>query len=241
MTKKFACQVAASLLLAISGASFIPLALKKATYTSFRCNPKTTTIQLYWKDSKGEIIGNFDQLQKMAEGSGSKLLFAMNGGMFTTDYKPVGLYIENGKQATPINLRNGHGNFHMEPNGIFYIDDKKLAHVCTSNAYPGNRNVQYATQSGPMLLVDGKIHPAFTKGSSNTNIRNGVGILPNNQVLLAISNEPVNFYDFAEYFKEAGCRDALYLDGVISGAYVAGKDGINRQGKFGVLVGVAEK
>ena len=89
-----------------------------------------------------------------------------------------------------------------------------------------------------MLLINGQIHPAFKKGSSNLNIRNGVGILPNNKVIFAMSKQEVNFYDFAQYFKNLGCKNALYLDGFVSRTYLPGKNWEQLDGNFGVIIGL---
>jgi uncharacterized protein YigE (DUF2233 family) len=91
-----------------------------------------------------------------------------------------------------------------------------------------------------MLLINGVINPNFTKGSINTNIRNGVGVLPNHRVVFAISKQAVNFYDFAEYFKNMGCTNALYLDGAISAMYLPEKNWEQLVGDFGVMIGIAE-
>ncbi len=102
-------------------------------------------------------------------------------------------------------------------------------------------NVKFATQSGPMLVVDGEINKLFDPNSHNFNIRNGVGILPNNELIFAISINKVSFYDFARYFKEQGCSNALFLDGYISKAYMP-KQGIEQiDGELGVLIGITEK
>jgi uncharacterized protein YigE (DUF2233 family) len=90
-------------------------------------------------------------------------------------------------------------------------------------------------------LVDGKIHSSFKQGSSNLNIRNGVGILPDGRVVFAMSKAGVSFYDFAEYFKNLGCRDALYLDGFVSRTYCTEKNWMQTDGNFGVIIGVTEK
>jgi uncharacterized protein YigE (DUF2233 family) len=79
------------------------------------------------------------------------------------------------------------------------------------------------------------------KGSANVNIRNGVGILPDNKIVLAISKEEINLYDFAEYFKNLGCKNALYLDGFVSRMYLPEKDLNTTDGDFGVIIGVSTK
>lgn len=92
-----------------------------------------------------------------------------------------------------------------------------------------------------MLLINGKIHSAFKKGSTNFHIRNGVGILPDNRVIFAMSKSKVNFYDFALYFKSLGCKNALYLDGYVSQTYLPEKNWIQTDGNFGVIIGVTSR
>lgn len=84
-------------------------------------------------------------------------------------------------------------------------------------------DIQYGTQSGPMLVINGKIHPKFTFLSKNTNIRNGIGVIKdgqNEKAVLVISEGKVNLYEFALLFQFLfKCDNALYLDGAISKAY----------------------
>jgi uncharacterized protein YigE (DUF2233 family) len=162
----------------------------------------------------------------------------MNGGMFTPDYSPVGLYIENYKEIKSLNKASGGGNFGLKPNGVFYITATNQAVICKTEDFKNDGKIKYATQSGPMLVVDGKIHPAFTRNSSNGNIRNGVGILPDGSVLFAITKDYLNFYDFAMFFKQKGCKNALFLDGTISQMYCPEKNLLNTAGSFGVMIGV---
>jgi uncharacterized protein YigE (DUF2233 family) len=112
--------------------------------------------------------------------------------------------------------------------------------ICKTENFLSNEKIKYATQSGPMLVIDGEIHTAFKKNSTNLNIRNGVGILPNNQIIFAISKKEINFYDFAEYFKKLGCKNALYLDGFVSRTYLPEKNWKQFDGNFGVIIGVTE-
>ena len=92
-----------------------------------------------------------------------------------------------------------------------------------------------------MLVLDGQIHPAFKEGSKNLNIRNGVGILPNNKVVFAMSKSEINFYDFAKFFQNLGCKNALYLDGFVSRCYFPEKNWTQTDGNFGVIIGVTVK
>jgi len=207
-------------------------------FISYIVNPEKQRIALFYKDDNQKHFRSIQNLKTFTEHKHLKLDFAMNGGMYKKDGSPQGLYIENGKILSPTDtLTNAHGNFYLQPNGIFYITNKNKAGISTTKLFKDS-NVKYATQSGPMLLTDGKIHCAFKEGSANLQIRNGVGILPNGNAIFAISKEPVNFYDSALYFKNRGCKNALYLDGFVSRAYIPSKKWLQTEGDFGVIIAV---
>lgn len=198
-------------------------------------------INLHWKNHNDSIIGTLKNLKSYLNQNNKTLLFAMNGGMFLPNYKPVGLYIENNKRIKGINISKGGGNFNLKPNGVFALYNDNTAMICVSESFADDPNIKYATQSGPMLLIDGEYHPAFNKGSSNLNIRNGVGIMPDGSVVFAMSKGFINFYDFATFFKNLGCKNALYLDGAVSQVYYPEKDWEQSGRKFGVLISVTQK
>jgi uncharacterized protein YigE (DUF2233 family) len=211
-----------------------------AGFVSYVADPAKEEVRLYWKNEKGERFGSLGNLKNWLLMKKKTLRFAMNGGMYMTDGSPLGLYVENGKVLKTLNKSSGGGNFYLKPNGVFYLTTDKKAVVSTSEKYPGSGSVAYATQSGPMLVTDGRIHSSFKKGSSNLNIRNGVGILPGNKILFVMSKGGVSLYDFAAYFLEKGCRNALYLDGFVSRTYVPEQGLLQEDGNFGVMVGITE-
>lgn len=148
---------------------------------------------------------------------GERLAFAMNAGMFEPDRSPVGLYIENGVEQAPLITRSAGGNFSLTPNGVFCIGD--TFRVIETGAYAADPpKCRYATQSGPMLVINGALHPKFLPDSDSLYIRNGVGVSADGQTAwFVISDKPVNFHRFARFFRdELGARDALYFDGSIS-------------------------
>lgn len=203
-------------------------------------SPQENELVFFWKNESGENYKDFQRLKQALNSKGKLLKFAMNGGMYQTDLSPQGLYVENGKVLSPLNNRQkGYGNFYMQPNGIFYITNNLEAHVTSSDGFT-NENVKYATQSGPMLVINGTMHHRFIKGSENLNIRNGVGILPNGDVLFAISKDKINFYDFATFFMEKGCENALYLDGFVSKVYSPANQREDIGGTFGVIIAEVE-
>jgi uncharacterized protein YigE (DUF2233 family) len=209
-------------------------------FVIFEANPKVENVSLYWKNDDGVILKSINNLKNKVERDKKRLKFAMNGGMFEINNSPKGLYIENFKILNKIDTLSGKGNFYLNPNGVFYLTKKNDAELIETKAFKYNSNIKYATQSGPMLLVNEEINPIFQVHSKNVNIRNGVGILKNGDIVFIMSKKEVNFYNFASIFKELGCTKALYLDGFVSRAYYPEKKWIQKDGDFGVMIGVTE-
>jgi uncharacterized protein YigE (DUF2233 family) len=224
------------LLLAIGVLFFCGMRSSDKEIVGYVVDLRKQDLQLYWKNDSGEILGNIQRLKDYLARGHKRLLFAMNGGMFKADHSPVGLFIQQQRMITPLDTASGEGNFYLKPNGVFYITMNNTAGICRTADFPGGAEIRWATQSGPMLVVDGQLHPAFREGSANVNIRNGVGLLPGNRLLFAVSKAPINFYDFASYFKEQGCSNALYLDGFVSRAYLPEKGYEQMDGSLGVLI-----
>ncbi len=199
-----------------------------------------TPIQFFWKNKEGKLIRSLKNLKTVVEQDGKKLQFAMNAGMYQRDRNPQGLYIENGKTIKRLDtLQSGYGNFYLQPNGVFFIENQKAGVLPSTIFSKQNINPTWATQSGPMLVINNKIHPVFKEGSSHLNIRNGVGMISEHEVVFAISHGEVNLYDFAMLFKEKlNCKNALYLDGFVSRAYIPSLQRLDLDGDFGVIIGV---
>jgi uncharacterized protein YigE (DUF2233 family) len=164
-------------------------------------------------------LGSFGAVNEQLATQGETLTFAMNAGMYHADRAPVGLYIENGVERSPIITSDGPGNFGLLPNGVFCIGDA-FAVVEARTFAARQPECRYATQSGPMLVIAGALHPRFLPDSDSYNIRNGVGVTPGGTALFAVSGGRVNFHSFARFFRDVlGTPDALFLDGSISRLY----------------------
>ncbi len=166
-------------------------------------------------------LGSFRAIDQVLAGEGKALGFAMNAGMYHRDRSPVGLYIEDGKEEHGIVTAAGPGNFGLLPNGVFCWADGSFYITDSRKFEPVRGNCRYATQSGPMLVIDGKLHPRFLKSSDSTYIRNGVGVdAAGTRAVFVMSDRAVNFHQFARFFRDGlGLRDALYFDGNISRLY----------------------
>jgi uncharacterized protein YigE (DUF2233 family) len=175
-------------------------------------------LRLLLNDGEGAVLGSFVRVDAFLAEQGLTLDFAMNAGMFHPDRQPVGLFMVEGEVRTQIVTRAGPGNFGMLPNGVFCAFDNRFAVIESRDFAAAPEACTLATQSGPMLVIDGALHPRFLPDSTFTAIRNGVGADPDGQrAVFAISNQPVTFHQFARFYRDhLGIRDALYLDGNLS-------------------------
>ncbi len=160
---------------------------------------------------------SFKALQTRFGDRSDAVAFAMNAGMFDDAGEPIGLMIEDGREIHAINRREGGGNFHLMPNGVFLVLRDGRAQVVTSTAYEADPDIAFATQSGPMLVIDGKLHPKFDADGTSRYVRNAVGIGPGGKPLFVITTDVVSFGKLARFFRdELRVQNALYLDGSVS-------------------------
>jgi uncharacterized protein YigE (DUF2233 family) len=177
-------------------------------------------LRTFWLTDAGKPYRTFAALAMDLKAKGKSLQFAMNGGMYRDDFRPVGLYIENGRELTPANTATRTGapseipNFYKKPNGVFYINEGTAGVVDTKRFLSAKPRAKFATQSGPMLVIDGAIHPAFIVNSTDRKPRNGVGVSSPTTAHFVITKGWVSFYEFARFFRDGlGCNNALFLDG----------------------------
>ena len=202
------------------------LAFEGQNYRVVHIDLKHEQLGLYWRNPQdGQAFGSIEGLRQWGLAHDRRLLFAANAGIYDRKFAPLGLYVENGKTVVPLNLAHGDpaaGNFSLLPNGVFAIYPDGHAAVRTSAAFKADdKAAQVATQSGPMLLIDGKLNEQFVDDSSSLKWRSGVCARSPHEVVFAVSEAPVNFHTFGRLFRDKlGCRDALYLDGSISQFYV---------------------
>ncbi|MEJ0052729.1 MAG: phosphodiester glycosidase family protein [Methylovirgula sp.] len=189
-------------------------------YTICTFDVRRARLRLFLAGADGKPYSNFAAIAEALKSRGDSLAFAMNAGMFGTDYRPIGLYVEGGRQLMPANTRAGSGNFHLKPNGIFYFDARHAGIMETSRYLEAHLHPEYATQSGPMLVIEGALHPKIEASGTSQKIRNGVGVRDGHIVVFAISDDPVTFYQFATLFRDRlNCPNALFLDGSVSSLY----------------------
>lgn len=174
-------------------------------------------VRVFHADQSGKVLGSFGAVDESLKAEGKRLHFAMNAGMYHPDRAPVGLLVTDGVERARIVTSDGPGNFGLLPNGVFCVgDDFKVVESRAYDAAPPN--CRYATQSGPMLVIDGALHPRFLPASDSRYIRNGVGVSADGKsAYFVISGTPVNFHLFGRLFRDGlKAPNALYFDGKIS-------------------------
>lgn len=189
-----------------------------SSYTVATADLRRDDLRLHWLNpTTGKPYLSFEQLRERLRKEGSRALFMTNSGIYAPGYQPLGLHIENGKTLVPLNFARSGGNFALVPNGVFWVNGKQAGVTETGEFVAQKLHPQYATQSGPLLLRRGQVHPSFNEKGTSFKVRSGVGVCKDGRVRFAISNAPVNFYAFAVFFRDTlRCPDALYLDGSIS-------------------------
>lgn len=196
-----------------------------------------------WQDGPdGQPLRHFTALRRMIP-QGETIRFAMNAGMYHPDYRPVGLTVIEGEEIAPLVTGATGGNFGMRPNGVFCVDAQRPFSVTESRAFAkAPRDCRLATQSGPMLVIKGALHPRFLADSDSRYIRNGVGVSPDGQTAwFVISDRAVTFHEFARLFRDGlGARDALYFDGSVSRLYAAALNRADFGRSLGPMIGLVD-
>ena len=199
-------------------------------------------LRLFLNGDGGTPLGSFAALRDVIEADGLALAFGMNGGMYHEDRSPVGLYVEDGVETQGLVTGNGPGNFHLLPNGVFAWNEDRAIVRETGAFAESPPDVTHATQSGPMLVIDGDLHPRFLADGTSRKIRNGVGVRDDGRtVVFAISRDRVNFHDFGTLFRNVlRTPNALYLDGTISSLYSPTARRADGFWPMGPIIGVVE-
>ncbi|KHK91577.1 phosphodiester glycosidase family protein [Novosphingobium malaysiense] len=195
-------------------ATFESVALTHCTAT-----PGRHSIHMVLGPKAGAPYRSLSQLAVNRPDNAHAVAFAMNGGMFDADGQPIGYYVEDGERLHKLNTNEGPGNFHMLPNGVFYGEAEGHWAVRTSEDFAANvsKRPDFGTQSGPMLVIKGKLHPKIDHDGTSLKLRNGVGVDKQGRAHFVIADEPISFGKLARYFRdELHCPDALFLDGSVS-------------------------
>jgi len=239
----FRLAVSALLSLVASAVSAVEcenVSFENNRYTICEVDPQAEDLRLFLDDETGNPYGQFSRLDSKLNARALTLEFAMNAGMYHPDRSPVGYYKEGEETRRGLITSASAGNFGLLPNGVFCIAEGR-AEVFETLLFEALRpSCRFASQSGPMLVIDGALHPRFLRDSTSRYLRNGVGTSSDgSRVVFAISNNPVTFYQFGRLFQSAlSLPNALYFDGNVSRLHAPklGRSDIGRA--MGPIVGV---
>lgn len=210
-------------------------------FTVCKVDSATQQLRLFLHHpATGKPLGSFGNVETLLAGEDARLLMSMNAGMYHQDRSPVGHYVEQGKELAPVISSDGPGNFGLLPNGVFCVLQNRALVYETGAYLKAKPGCTFASQSGPMLVIDGKLHPRFLPDSDSRYIRNGVGTSSDGRTTwFAISETAVTFHEFGTLFRDVlKTPQALYFDGNISRLYVPGIDRYDGGLPMGPMVGV---
>ena len=208
-----------------AGGAYANFTFHNVRYGVYRADPAKLT--LHWKNAKGTAYAGLGTLRRSLEAEGKRVIFLTNAGIYSENDTPAGLWVENGQTLVPLNTRNGKGNFHVQPNGVFYIENGR-AHIKTTATYlqrPLDLGADYSVHSATKYL-DGQINHRFNQTHSSPHKRNAVCTTGDGGLYFILSEnygfdgEWPSLYRFAAALQHIGCTQALYLDGTLSAWYI---------------------
>jgi uncharacterized protein YigE (DUF2233 family) len=209
-------------------------------YVVAHVDPKQERIEIFPAPREGNT---FAYVERQVDARKQKLVFATNGGMYQPDYSAVGLLVVRGKELKPLNTakNNPDFNFTTKPNGVFAVTRHGARVVETSRYAEIAKDTLHATQSGPALVLDGRLHPGLQPSSTSRHVRNGVGVTKSGEAIFVISESGVTLHEFATLFRDRlECPNALYFDGSVSSLHAPALDRSDSFRLLGPIVGVVE-
>lgn len=215
-----------------------PVIFENTSFTHCLAVPARHTIRTAWRGSDDQPLRSFARYASNAGDAASSVAFAFNAGMFDEDGQPVGYFVEDGERLRTLNTGTGEGDFYAKPNGVFFGTDDQWQ-IMTSDAFLKNvsERPQFGTQSGPMLVIEGRLHPDIAPDGDDRVFRNAVGVDANGRAHFVISNAPVSFGKLARLYRDKlEVGDALHLDAKVSSLWSPANGRMDDASALGPLI-----
>lgn len=219
-----------------------PVVFEQSPLTVCEADPARHTIRTALGPKDGAPYRSLAAYAAARPADAPLVAFAVNGGMYDGEGAPVGYYVEDGERLKPLNRNEGPGNFHLLPNGVFFGTGGTWDIRASEDFYRSVKDrPDFGTQSGPMLVINGKLHPKITDNGTSRHVRNGVGVDARGHAWFVLSESPISFGKFARYFRdELKVTDALFLDGSVSALWDPAKDRLDLGAPLGPLIVVEQ-
>lgn len=107
----------------------------------------------------------------------------VNAGYFDKAHRPMGLLRRDGKSLKTAPRGGG-----FLSNGCFTVA-KGVPDICEFGCHAANSDL--AIQSGPLLVMEGKVHPGVRKASLSQSCRTAIGIDWEDRVWLVVARSPL--------------------------------------------------
>ncbi len=216
-----------------------PIMFEETPLTHCTADPAIHAIRTVYANEDGTPYRGLATYAASRPPQATPVAFAINGGMFDEEGDPIGYYVEDGERLQGLNRAEGPGNFHLLPNGVFFGDASSDWHVWDTERFYDDvtRRPDFGTQSGPMLVIEGELHPKFDPDGESRKIRNGVGLARAGRAHFVISEAPVSFGKFARFFRDVlNTPNALFLDGTVSQLWNPANDRLDTGAPLGPLI-----
>ncbi len=223
-----------------------PLVFEDSPFTHCTAEPARHAVAMDLSpEDSDDPYRSFEKLADDLGGETSEIAMAMNGGMFDAEGRPIGYYVEDGLRLTVLNQNEGPGNFHLLPNGVFFGASAQGSwQVWDTDRFAREieDRPQFATQSGPMLVINGELHPAIDPDGTSHKTRNAVGVDAAGRAHFIISEAPVSFGKLARLYRDVlRVNNALFLDGSVSQMWDPAKGRMDRGSPIGPMIIVRER
>jgi len=199
-------------------------------------DPATHRLRTALAGPEGEVFGSLDSFSQTVDQA--TVAFAVNGGEFERSGKPIGYFVENGERIVELDREDGSGNFYLKPNGVFFGTGGAWQIMPTDRFYSTvGARPEFGTQSGPMLVIDGELHPEIQDNGPSRAVRNGVGVDSDGRAHFVQSEEPLSFGQLARFFRDTlQTPNALYLDSNVSSLWDPATARLDADAALGPLI-----